>query len=94
MSVRIVLDQSQHRCYTNLDFITGTVHLVLPNDAAISAITVKLEAESRTRLTAPKFPENERSDKKRIELELHKVRLLPPATISILTLAPSSCTRS
>ncbi|KIV95760.1 hypothetical protein PV10_03376 [Exophiala mesophila] len=73
MSVRIVLDQPEHRCYTNLDFITGTVHLVLPNDATISAITVKLEAESRTRLSAPKFPENERSDKKRVELELHKL---------------------
>lgn len=74
MSVRIVLDEPENRCYTNLDFLTGSVHLILPNDTTISAITVKLEGESRTRLTTPKFPGNERSDKKRVELELHKVR--------------------
>ncbi|KAK5051534.1 hypothetical protein LTR84_003186 [Exophiala bonariae] len=73
MSVRIVLDEPENRCYTNLDFITGSIHLVLPSDSAIAAINVKLEGESRTRLTAPKFPGNERSDKKRVELELHKL---------------------
>lgn len=77
MSVRIVLDEPESRCYTNLDFITGSIHLILPNDTAISAVTVKLEGESRTRLTAPKFPDSKNSEKKRVELELHKVRGLP-----------------
>lgn len=73
MSVHIQFDQLESTCYTNLDFVSGTIVLTLPNDAAISAVTVKLEGESRTRLAAPKFPHNERSDKKRTELELHKV---------------------
>lgn len=73
MSVRIQFDQTQSQCYTNLDFISGHVVLVLPTDATISAINVKLEAESRTRLAGPKSPNNERSDKKRTELEVHKV---------------------
>ncbi len=74
MSVHIQFDQPESRCYTNLDFVNGRVILVLPLDAAISAVTVKLEGESRTRLSGPKFPGNERSDKRRYELEVHKVR--------------------
>ncbi|KIY02360.1 uncharacterized protein Z520_02498 [Fonsecaea multimorphosa CBS 102226] len=73
MSVRIQFDQPEQRCYTNLDFVSGNVILILPNDATISAVTVKLEGESRTRLAVPKFPNNERSDKKRSELEMHKL---------------------
>lgn len=73
MSVHIQLDQPESRCYTNLDFISGTVVLFLPHDATVSAITVKLEGESRTRLAGPKYPGYERSDKKRTELEYHKV---------------------
>ncbi|EXJ83616.1 hypothetical protein A1O1_07239 [Capronia coronata CBS 617.96] len=73
MSVHIQLDQAESRCYTNLDFVSGSVILFLPNDATISAITVKLEGESRTRLAGPKFPNNERSEKKRTELEYHKL---------------------
>jgi hypothetical protein len=74
MSVRIQFDQPSSRCYTNLDLVTGRVTLILTNDATISAINVKLEAESRTRLAGPKDPRNERSEKKRLELEVHKVR--------------------
>ncbi|KAK5198239.1 hypothetical protein LTR99_007512 [Exophiala xenobiotica] len=74
MSVHIQFDQPESRCYTNLDFVNGRVILVLPLDAAISAVTVKLEGESRTRLSGPRFPGNERSDKRRYELEVHKVR--------------------
>ncbi|EXJ87524.1 hypothetical protein A1O3_04484 [Capronia epimyces CBS 606.96] len=73
MSVHIQLDQAKSRCYTNLDFVSGIVILNLPNDATISAITAKLEGESRTRLAGPKFPNNERSEKKRTELEYHKL---------------------
>ena len=73
MSVRIQFDRPQVH-YTNLDFITGKVTLHLVADAAISAVTVKLEGESRSRLSAPKLTyNNERSDKRRTESEWHKV---------------------
>ena len=74
MSVRIQFDDTNSKCYTNLDFVSGHVTLTLPTDSTISAINVKLEGESRTRLAGPKSPHNERSDKKRTEIELHKVR--------------------
>ena len=73
MSVRIQFDQPDSYCYTNLDQVSGRVTLILPTDATISAINVKLEAESRTRLSGPKPGYNDRSDKKRTELEVHKV---------------------
>ncbi len=73
MSVRIQLDQDNSTPYTNLDFLSGRIFAIFPNDATIAAINVKLEAESRTRLSGPKQPHNERSDKKRTELEVHKV---------------------
>ncbi|KGO77159.1 Arrestin-like, N-terminal [Penicillium italicum] len=73
MSANIVLD-SRHTHYTNLDFLKGKVVLQLPTEAAIGAIQVKLECESRTRLSGPRNPQNVHSDKKRTELEVHKVR--------------------
>jgi len=73
MSVRIQFDKPNEWHFTNLDFVTGKVILILQADAAISAINVKLEGESRTRLAGPKQPYNDRSDKKRTELEVHKV---------------------
>lgn len=73
MSVRIQFDKPSEWPFTNLDLVSGKVFLTLPADAAISAITVKLEGESRTRLAGPKYSYNEKSDKKRIELEVHKV---------------------
>ncbi|RMD41418.1 hypothetical protein DV735_g3678, partial [Chaetothyriales sp. CBS 134920] len=72
MSVRIQLDQDPSAPYTNLDFISGRVILVLSSDATISAVNVKLEAESRTRLMPPR----ERPDRKRAELEVHKLLYL------------------
>ncbi|KIV82525.1 hypothetical protein PV11_04628 [Exophiala sideris] len=84
MSVHIQFDQPRSTCYTNLDFISGRVILVLPSDASISAVTVKLEGESRVRLAVPKFPGNERSDKKRTELEVHKL------LYKVLTLFPTA----
>jgi hypothetical protein len=72
MSANIVLD-SRHTHYTNLDFLTGKVVLQLPTEAAIGGIQVKLECESRTRLSGPKNPQYAHSDKKRTELEVHKV---------------------
>ena len=73
MSATIVLD-SRHTHYTNLDFLSGRVILHLPTEAAIGGIQVKLEGESRTRLSGPRNPHNVHSDKKRTELEVHKVR--------------------
>ncbi|KAL2830091.1 hypothetical protein BJY01DRAFT_227553 [Aspergillus pseudoustus] len=72
MSVSIYLDRP-HAHFTNLDFISGKVILELPSEASIAGIQVKLEAESRTRLSGPRYPNNEHSDKKRTELEVHKL---------------------
>lgn len=73
MSVRIQLDQPSSQYYTNLDFVSGRVTLIFPSDATISAVNVKLQAESRTRLQGPKDFRNEKSDRKRLELEVHKL---------------------
>jgi Arrestin (or S-antigen), N-terminal domain len=81
MSVRIQFDRPQIH-YTNLDFITGKVVVHLVADAAISAVTVKLEGESRTRLSGPKLAyNNERSEKRRTELEWHKVSKCLPYSL-------------
>jgi hypothetical protein len=73
MSVRIQFDRPQVH-FTNLDFLTGKVIVHLVADATVSAITVKLEGESRTRLSGPRIAySNERSEKRRTELEWHKV---------------------
>ncbi|EGE00151.1 hypothetical protein TESG_07472 [Trichophyton tonsurans CBS 112818] len=72
MSVQVFLNRP-HPFFTNLDYISGKAVLSLPTETAISSINVKLEGESRTRLAAAKYPHNERSDKKRTEIELHKV---------------------
>jgi hypothetical protein len=72
MAVRIQLDRP-YAHFTNLDFITGRVLFTIFNDETISAIVVKLEGESRTRLAGPRGPYNDRQDKKKTELEVHKV---------------------
>ncbi|KAL5334842.1 hypothetical protein BJX70DRAFT_376829 [Aspergillus crustosus] len=72
MSVAIHLDRA-HTHFTNLDFISGKIVLTLSSEASIAGIQVKLEAESRTRLAGPRYPNDERSEKKRTELEVHKL---------------------
>ncbi|KAK1150013.1 hypothetical protein N8T08_003571 [Aspergillus melleus] len=72
MSATIHLDNS-HTHFTNLDFLSGRVVINLPSEAAIGGIQVKLEGESRTRLSGPRNPHHEQSDKKRTELEVHKL---------------------
>ncbi|KAL4917099.1 hypothetical protein BDW62DRAFT_184595 [Aspergillus aurantiobrunneus] len=72
MSVAIQLDRP-HKHLTNLDFIAGKIILTLQSEASVSGIQVKLEAESRTRLAGPRYPHNEHSEKKRTELEVHKL---------------------
>ena len=73
MSAVIHLDTA-HAHFTNLDHIAGRVVVNLPSETAIAGIQVKLEGESRTRLSGPRYPNQEHSDKKRTELEVHKVR--------------------
>jgi len=71
MSVRVQLDRQHGDVYTNLDFVTGRVVLTLPTDATISAITVKLEGESKSRLDGPKSPQDQ--ERKKTLLEVHKL---------------------
>ncbi|KAI9798633.1 MAG: hypothetical protein M1825_005057 [Sarcosagium campestre] len=72
MSVRIQLD-TPHAHFTNLDFISGRVYLQLLHDESVSSIVVKLEGESKTRLAAPRAGFNEQPDRKKFELEFHKL---------------------
>lgn len=74
MSASIELN-GPHNHITNLDVITGRVVVNLPSEAAIGGIQVKLEGESKTRLTGPRHPNGD-PDKKRTELEVHKVRFI------------------
>ena len=78
MSVRIQLDRP-HAHFTNLDYITGRVIFSLTTDETISAIVVKVEGESRTRLAGPRSPYNDRPDKSKIENEVHKVSEYRPS---------------
>lgn len=72
MSAVINLDRP-HAYFTNLDYITGKVVVEFGTDTPVSGIQVKLEGESRTRLAGPRYPGDTRSDKKKTELEVHKV---------------------
>lgn len=83
MSVAIHLDRP-HKHLTNLDYLTGKVILTLQSETSVAGIQVKLEAESRTRLAGPKYPHNEHSDKKRTELEVHKVCLFSTIFYALL----------
>ncbi|KAL2222309.1 hypothetical protein M432DRAFT_218375 [Thermoascus aurantiacus ATCC 26904] len=95
MTARIHLDRP-HAHFTNLDFITGKVIVQLHSDTAISGIQVKLEGESRTRLAGPRY--SDRPDKKKTELEVHKLlykvatvfptpEIFPPGSNAVYTLA-------
>ena len=78
MAVHIQLDRP-HAYFTNLDIITGRVILSIFSEETISAINVKLECESRTRLAMPPRGDPRRgsgsrgSDRAQNELEVHKV---------------------
>jgi hypothetical protein len=71
MIVQLRLDKP-HAHFTNLDIISGRVFLRVPNTTNVSAVIVKLEGESRTRLMAPTRPD--RQGTARPVLEVHKVR--------------------
>ena len=72
MSVAVLLDKPQH-CFTNLDFISGRVILQIPYNETISAIVVKLEGESKTRLITYVDQLNRPSGREHAQLEVHKV---------------------
>ena len=81
MSVRIQLAQQQST-YTNLDHLSGTVFLNINSPETISAITVKLEGESRSRLSGqprrdgafnPRGTYYDPYEKDQTQLEVHKV---------------------
>lgn len=92
MSVRIVFDN--HRpLYTNLDIIKGRAILSITKNETIAAITVKLEGDCKTRLTAEiDDPYHQRWRERRerraggpdvaVETELHKVWPLLIITLS------------
>ncbi|KAI4216469.1 MAG: hypothetical protein LQ351_000958 [Letrouitia transgressa] len=80
MSVRIHLDKPQG-CFTNLDYITGKAILSITGNETVTAINVKLEGDSKTRLlgTRPfggideRFPSRQRGDEAQVETEIHKL---------------------
>ena len=74
MSVRIHLDRPQG-AFTNLDQITGVVVLSILGPETISAITVKLEGESRSHLAGSIGPRRNYDgfDKEGSRQEVHKV---------------------
>ena len=74
MSVRIQLDKPQG-AFTNLDQITGVVILSILGPETISAITVKLEGESRSHLAGSMGPRRnyDSFDKEGSRQEVHKV---------------------
>ncbi|KEQ77639.1 hypothetical protein M436DRAFT_34876 [Aureobasidium namibiae CBS 147.97] len=69
MLASIVLDQTFPH-YTNLDYISGKVFVRTQTATTVSAIVVKLEGESRTRLLPPPNPSN---DRQKPQLEFHKI---------------------
>lgn len=69
MAVHIQLSNA-NSVYTNLDIISGKAVLSIQREEAFSAIVVKLECESRTKLASPN--QGRRRDYE-VELECHKV---------------------
>lgn len=72
MNASIVLDQPGNLAYTNLDLISGRVVVRTAKSTDVDDIVVKLEGESRTRLTTPPGPNGERP---KPQVEYHKARL-------------------
>ena len=74
MSVRVQLDKPQG-AFTNLDQISGVVVLSILGPETISAITVKLEGESRSRLAGNINPRHvyDGFEKEGSRHEVHKV---------------------
>ena len=74
MSVRIELDKP-HGAFTNLDQISGKVVLSILGPETVSAITVKLEGESKSVLAGSSNPRRnyDKFEKEGSRHEFHKV---------------------
>lgn len=74
MSVRIELDKPQG-AYTNLDQISGKVILSILGPETVSAITIKLEGESKSYLAGSSNPRRnyDKFEKESSRHEVHKV---------------------
>ena len=70
LAASIVLDQALNVSYTNLDQVSGKVIVRCGKSLEVSAIDVKVEGESRTRLLAPEGPGGERG---KPQVEYHRV---------------------
>ena len=94
MSVRIQL-HSPTASYTNLDVISGSVFLYIQAPSTFSVITVKLEGESRTRLSGHvPGPYHDQRQRPTTELEVHKVSTVSTSSVICNTNElDSSCTR-
>jgi len=84
MNATVVLDQGGNVSFTNLDEISGKVVVRCAKSSDVTAIIVKLEGESRTRLMSPGGGPN--NDKPRPQVEYHKIlyrvqMVFPPAEI-------------
>ena len=81
-NLRIQLSSTNY--YTNLDFVSGNLILNLINEEDVSAITVKLEGESRTRLMGIARRGNQNASnyetyqdrREKSEMEVHKVGII------------------
>ena len=72
MQAYLVFDNPDNNvAYTNLDTVSGKVIIRCPKSVAVNSVLVKLEGESRTRLTAP--PVAGASQRPKPQLEYHKV---------------------
>lgn len=70
MNASISLVQAGYVSFTNLDEISGRVIVRNSRSADVTAVVVKLEGESRTRLLSPPGVNGE---KPKPQLEYHKV---------------------
>lgn len=88
MNVNLFLDKPRNH-FTNLDEVTGRVVLKTISAQSVSNVTVKLEAESRTRLISQGRPGH--NDKPRPVLEVHKVSDVPSMRRTSEELMEGSC---
>lgn len=71
MQAHLVFDNPDTNvAYTNLDTVSGKAIIRCPKAVTVNSVLVKLEGESRTRLSAPAAPG---SQKQKPQLEYHKV---------------------
>lgn len=76
MRVSLALDHVEGTIFTNLDYVKGRVILMLPSQAPISSIDVKLEGEAQTQVDwYQNTYQGHSENRKELVSELHKVSL-------------------